>query len=94
MKEARRLVESGSAVRRSERGVNTPALLCPAGGRHDADAAAAVHARGDGPGADGEEPVQGETDGAAGGRPVDRDDQVGAHGSDPRPEHGRFSAAC
>ncbi|CAG02648.1 unnamed protein product, partial [Tetraodon nigroviridis] len=49
----------------------------PAGGRHDADAAAAVHPRGDGAGADGEEPVQGETDGAAGGRPVDRDDPVG-----------------
>lgn len=48
-----------------------------AGRRHDNDATAAIHPGGDGPRADGEEPVQRETDGAAGGRTVDRDDQVG-----------------
>lgn len=90
MREARRLVESGPEGGRSERGaaafttLTPPAPLCLAGGRHDADAAAAVHARGDGPGADGEEPVQRETDGAAGGRPVDRNDQVGARGLESR----------
>lgn len=47
-----------------------------AGRRHDADAAAEVHPSGDGQGADGEEPVQGAADGAAGGRSVDRNDQV------------------
>lgn len=48
-----------------------------AGRRHDDDAATAVHPGGDGPGADGEEPVQREADGAAGGRAVDRNDQAG-----------------
>lgn len=42
-----------------------------AGRRHDADAAAEVHPGGDGQGADGEEPVQGAADGAAGGGSVD-----------------------
>ena len=36
----------------------------------------ALHQGGDGQGPDGEEPVQGETDGAAGGGQMDRDDQV------------------
>lgn len=36
----------------------------------------AFHPGGDGPSADGEEPVQREADGAAGGGAVDRDDQV------------------
>lgn len=35
-----------------------------------------VHTGGNGSSADGEKPVQGETDGAAGGRPVDRNDPV------------------
>lgn len=51
-----------------------------AGRRHDADAAAEVHPGGDGQGADGEEPVQGAADGAAGGRSVDRNDQVRTKG--------------
>jgi len=45
---------------------------------HDNDSAAAVYSGGDGPCTDGEEPVQRETDGAAGGSTVDRDDQVGS----------------
>lgn len=53
-----------------------PVFIAHAGRRHDDDAAAAVHPGGDGPSADGEESVQREADGAAGGRPVDRDDQV------------------
>jgi len=36
----------------------------------------ALHQGGDGQGPDGEEPVQGEADGAAGGRQVDGDDPV------------------
>ena len=36
----------------------------------------ALHQGGDGQGPDGEEPVQGEADGAAGGGQVDRDDPV------------------
>lgn len=55
-----------------------PVFITHAGRRHDNDAAAAVHPGGDGPSADGEESVQRETDGAAGGRPVDRNDQVDA----------------
>lgn len=51
-------------------------FVTDAGRRHDDDAATAVHPGGDGPRADGEEPVQRETDGAAGGRTVDRNDQV------------------
>jgi len=54
-----------------------PVLIAHAGRRHNDDAAAALHPSGDGPRADGEEPVQREADGAAGGRTVDRDDQVG-----------------
>lgn len=53
-----------------------PVLIAHAGRRHDDDAAAAVHPGGDGAGAHGEEPVQREADGAAGGGTVDRDDQV------------------
>lgn len=56
--------------------LSLPVLIAHAGWRHDDDAAASVHPGGDGPSADGEESVQRETDGAAGGRPVDRDDQV------------------
>lgn len=37
-----------------------------------------IHAGGDGSGSDGAQPVQGETDGAAGGREVDGDDPVNA----------------
>lgn len=44
--------------------------------RYDHDAEAAVYAGGDGEGADGEEPVQREADGAAGGCAMDRDDSV------------------
>lgn len=53
-----------------------PVFVPHAGRRHDDDAAAAVHPGGDGPRADGEESVQREADGAAGGRAVDGDDQV------------------
>ena len=53
-----------------------PVFIAHAGWRHDDDPTAAIHPGGDGPCADGEEPVQRETDGAAGGRAVDRDDQV------------------
>lgn len=53
-----------------------PVFITHAGWWHDDDPAAAVHSGGDGPCADGEEPVQREADGAAGGRTVDRDDQV------------------
>lgn len=56
--------------------LSCPVFITHAGWWHDDDAAAAVHPGGDGPRADGEESVQRETDGAAGGRPVDRDDQV------------------
>ena len=53
-----------------------PVFIAHARRRHDDDAAAEVHPGGDGPSSDGEEPVQREADGAAGGRAVDRDDQV------------------
>lgn len=43
--------------------------LCPERCPHGA--AEALHSSGDGPGADGEEPVQGEADGAAGGCAMD-----------------------
>lgn len=44
--------------------------------RHDYDPAAPLYPSGDGPCADGEEPVQREADGAPRGCSVDRDDQV------------------
>lgn len=53
-----------------------PVFITHAGRRHDDDAEAAVHPGGDGPCVDGEESVQRETDGAAGGCTVDRNDQV------------------
>lgn len=53
-----------------------PVFITHAGRRHDNDAATTVHPGGDGPCVDGEESVQREADGAAGGRPVDRNDQV------------------
>lgn len=53
-----------------------PVFIADARRWHDNDPAAAIYPDGDGPGADGEKPVQRETDGAAGGRTVDRDDQV------------------
>ena len=49
--------------------------VIPNSGRRSDGPAQAVHARGDGAGADGAQPVQGAADGAAGGRAVDRDDQ-------------------
>ena len=55
-----------------------PVLVTHAGRGHDHDSAATVHSGGDGPRADGEEPVQRETNGAAGSCTVDRDDQVGS----------------
>ncbi len=56
-------------------------LLCSvfityAGRRHDDDAEAAIHPGGDGPRVDGEESIQREADGAAGGGPMDGNDQV------------------
>lgn len=58
-----------------------PPSLCPvfdahAGRGHVNDPAAPLHSGGDGPCADGAEPVQREADGAAGGGAMDRDDQV------------------
>lgn len=55
-------------------------LIAHAGWRHDLDAAAEVHPGRDGQSVDGEESVQGATDGAAGGRSVDRNDQVWTEG--------------
>lgn len=52
------------------------AVVTHAGRGHGDDPAAAVHPGGDGPSADGEEPVQGETDGATGSCEVDGDDSV------------------
>lgn len=50
--------------------------MCYAAERRPDGAEEALHQGGDGPSADGEEPVQREADGAAGGGAVDRDDQV------------------
>lgn len=55
-----------------------PLMLDPgtAAERRPDGAEEAFHQGGDGPSADGEEPVQREADGAAGGGAVDGDDQV------------------
>lgn len=53
-----------------------PVFITHARRGHDNDSAATVHKGGDGPRADGEEPVQRETNGATGSCTVDRDDQV------------------
>lgn len=52
-----------------------------AGRRRGHRPAAALHARGDGPRPHGAQPVQGAAHGAAGGRALDRDDQVSEGGS-------------
>lgn len=68
-------------LRRPQRG-SAPAAhrlsgCAPPAGQGPPGAASPLHTGGDGPCAHGAQPVQGEADGAPGGRAVDRDDQVG-----------------